>query len=121
MRVAFCGGRLLAALPRRLMGPIVIALQSEYLDGLDRTLGKAAPVVRIVMFTSGNIDVEFLQPGPEKSAWRDLLEEKGPGCHHIAFRTKNLTERTRYLEDKGHRLLQRGEFDSDKEVQPKQA
>ncbi|MGZ2427540.1 hypothetical protein ACVIRM_006564 [Rhizobium laguerreae] len=25
-------------------------------------------------FTSGNIDVEFLQPGPEKSAWRDLLE-----------------------------------------------
>ncbi|MEH7834301.1 VOC family protein [Rhizobium laguerreae] len=72
-------------------------------------------------FTSGNIDAEFLQSGPEKSAWRDLLEEKGPGCHHIAFRTKNLTERTRYLEDKGHRLLQRGEFDSDKEVQPKQA
>ncbi|WP_246647612.1 VOC family protein [Rhizobium laguerreae] len=90
--------------------------------------------------TSGNIDAEFLQPGP------DLLEEKGPGCHHIAFKTKNLTERNRYLEDKGHRLLQRGEFDgghgryayydtvpdlgvmiellefdSDKEVQPKQA
>jgi catechol 2,3-dioxygenase-like lactoylglutathione lyase family enzyme len=65
----------------------------------------------IRMFEFGNIDVEFLQPGPEKSAWRDLLEAKGPGCHHIAFRTRNLTRRNAYLEDKGHRLLQRGEFD----------
>jgi len=66
---------------------------------------------RIMMFEFGNIDVEFLEPGPEKSAWRDLLEQKGPGCHHIAFRTRNLTKRNKYLEDKGHRLLQRGEFD----------
>ncbi|HVG48806.1 MAG TPA: lactoylglutathione lyase, partial [Rubellimicrobium sp.] len=49
--------------------------------------------------------------GPEKSAWRDLLEEKGPGCHHIAFRTRNLSKRHDYLEGKGHLLLQRGEFD----------
>lgn len=65
----------------------------------------------IRMFAFGNIDVEFLQPGPEKSAWRDLLEAKGPGCHHIAFRTRNLTRRNAYLEEKGHRMLQRGEFD----------
>ena len=65
----------------------------------------------IRMFAFGNIDVEFLEPGPEKSAWRDLLEEKGPGCHHIAFRTRNLTRRHEYLEGKGHKLLQRGEFD----------
>jgi catechol 2,3-dioxygenase-like lactoylglutathione lyase family enzyme len=65
----------------------------------------------IRMFRFGNIDVEFLQPGPEQSAWRDLLEARGPGCHHIAFRTRNLTRRNAYLEDKGHRLLQRGEFD----------
>lgn len=74
--------------------------------------GKPAEVgCRIIMFKFGNIDVEFLQPGPEKSAWRDLLEEKGPGCHHIAFRTRNLTKRHAYLEEKGHELLQRGEFD----------
>jgi hypothetical protein len=66
---------------------------------------------RIIMFKFGNIDVEFLQPGPEKSAWRDLLEQRGPGCHHIAFKTRNLTNRHGYLEDKGHRMLQRGEFD----------
>lgn len=65
----------------------------------------------IRMFAFGNIDVEFLQPGPERSAWRDLLEAKGPGCHHIAFRTRNLQNRHAYLEGKGHRLLQCGEFD----------
>lgn len=66
---------------------------------------------RIMMFKFGNIDVEFLEPGPEKSAWRDLLESRGPGCHHIAFRTRNLTRRNDYLEGRGHALLQRGEFE----------
>ncbi|WFE74768.1 VOC family protein [Roseinatronobacter sp. S2] len=75
-------------------------------------MGKRVDVgCRIMMFKFGNIDVEFLQPGPEKSAWRDLLEQKGPGCHHIAFRTRNLTKRAAYLEAKGHKELQRGEFD----------
>lgn len=31
-------------------------------------------------------------------------------CCHIAFRTRNLTDRHAFLEGKGHRLLQRGEF-----------
>ena len=74
--------------------------------------GKPAAVgCKIRMFAFGNIDVEFLEPGPEPSAWRDLLQARGPGCHHIAFRTRNLTQRDAYLEAKGHTLVQRGEFD----------
>lgn len=71
----------------------------------------AAVGCKIRMFAFGNIDVEFLEPGPEASAWRELLEQKGPGCHHIAFRTRNLTKRDAYLKSRGHDLLQRGEFD----------
>lgn len=75
--------------------------------------GRPASVgCRLAMFEFDNIDVEFLEPGPEPSAWRDLLEEKGPGCHHIAFKTRNLTRRNEFLEAKGHALLQRGEFDN---------
>jgi len=70
----------------------------------------AAVGCRLMMFAFGNIDVEFLQPGPEPSAWRDLLDAKGPGCHHIAFKTRNLARRNAYLEAKGHALLQQGEF-----------
>jgi methylmalonyl-CoA/ethylmalonyl-CoA epimerase len=76
-------------------------------------LGESAEVTcKIMMFNFGNIDLEFPEPGPEKSAWRDLLEEKGQGCHHIAFKTRNLTKRNEYLTGKGHTLLQKGEFQS---------
>jgi catechol 2,3-dioxygenase-like lactoylglutathione lyase family enzyme len=67
---------------------------------------------RIMMFHFDNIDLEFIEPGPEPSAWRDLLERKGPGFHHIAFKTRNLTRDTAALEKAGHGLLQRGEFQS---------
>ncbi len=67
---------------------------------------------KIMMFHFGNIDLEFLEPGPEKSAWRDILEERGPGCHHIAIKTRNLAERDAYLTGQGHERLQKGEFQS---------
>ncbi|MEO7222756.1 MAG: VOC family protein, partial [Devosia sp.] len=73
--------------------------------------GKPAEVsCRLALFRFANIDVEFLEPGPDKSVWRDVLEEKGPGVHHIAFKTRNMTERGRYLESKGHAELQKAEF-----------
>jgi catechol 2,3-dioxygenase-like lactoylglutathione lyase family enzyme len=73
--------------------------------------GKPAEVsCRLAIFKFANIDVEFLEPGPEKSAWRDLLEEKGPGVHHIAFKTRNMTERGKYLTGKGLAELQKAEF-----------
>ena len=74
--------------------------------------GKPAVVTaRLALFRFSNIDVEFLEPGPEKSAWRDVLEEKGPGCHHIAFNTRNMTRRRAFLESKGHMTIQKAEFD----------
>ena len=52
--------------------------------------GRPAEVgCKIIMFKFGNIDFEFLEPGPEKSAWRDLLEERGPGCHHKGGGTRS--------------------------------
>ena len=74
--------------------------------------GKPASVgCRLAIFKFANLDVEFLEPGPEKSAWRDLLEERGPGVHHIAFRTRNMTKRGAYLQEQGLPLLQQAEFD----------
>jgi hypothetical protein len=67
---------------------------------------------RIMMFHFANIDLEFIEPGPEPSAWRDLLERKGRGFHHLAFKTRNLARDTTALEKGGHGLLQRGEFQS---------
>lgn len=66
---------------------------------------------KIKFMRFGNIDLEFLEPGPEPSAWRDILEQRGPGLHHIAFRTSDMHSHAAYLEGKGHPLLQSGEFD----------
>jgi methylmalonyl-CoA/ethylmalonyl-CoA epimerase len=75
-------------------------------------MGRPADVgCRLAIFKFANIDVEFLEPGPGKSAWRDLLEAKGPGCHHIAFKTRNMQKRQAYLEGKGLPMLQKAEFD----------
>jgi methylmalonyl-CoA/ethylmalonyl-CoA epimerase len=75
-------------------------------------MGKPAMVTaRLAIFKFGNLDVEFLEPGPMPSAWRDLLEKQGPGVHHIAFRTRNMTQRSAYLQSKGLKLLQKAEFD----------
>ncbi|TCL71039.1 VOC family protein [Rhizobium sp. BK251] len=75
-------------------------------------LGKDAVVsCKIKFMRFGNIDLEFLEPGPEPSAWRDLLGQRGPGLHHIAFRTSDMTGKAAYLTGKGHPLIQSGEFD----------
>ena len=92
--------------------PSHIGKAAEHDEAQARYMGKPAEVsCRLAIFAFDNIDVEFLEPGPEKSAWRDLLEAKGPGVHHIAFKTRNMTERSNYLVGNGFAELQKAEFD----------
>lgn len=92
--------------------PVHIGKLAEPEEAQLRYLGQPAEVTaRLAIFRFSNIDVEFLEPGPEPSTWRRMLDEKGPGCHHIAFKTRNMTRRTAYLEGKGHAEVQRAEFD----------
>ena len=56
--------------------------------------------------------IEIIEPGPEKSAWRDVLEARGPGFHHMAIKTRNLIKQRAYLEERGHELIQIGGFDA---------
>lgn len=74
-----------------------------------RTIGAT---YRLMIFRFDNLDIEILEPGPEKSAWRDVLEEKGPGFHHLGFRTRDMKRDTQIFLDRGHALIQKGEFPS---------
>ena len=67
---------------------------------------------RLMIFRFDNVDIEILEPGPEKSAWRDVLEAKGPGFHHLGFRTRDMQRDTAILTGRGHPLIQSGEFPS---------
>ena len=66
---------------------------------------------RLGLFRFGALDLEFLQPGPEPSTWRDELEARGPCFHHLGIRTRDMTRRAAHMEEKGLPLIQSGEFD----------
>jgi methylmalonyl-CoA/ethylmalonyl-CoA epimerase len=94
------------------MTPSAVGKSADYDEAKATYHGQPANVsCRQIIFKFDNIDVEFLQPGPEKSAWRDLLEAKGPGVHHIAFKTRNMSRRGAYLAGKGAPELQKALFD----------
>jgi methylmalonyl-CoA/ethylmalonyl-CoA epimerase len=56
------------------------------------------------------IDLELIEPTKEPSTWRDDLNRKGEGVHHIAFTIKGMKEMIAKLEKNGMPLLQTGEY-----------
>lgn len=64
---------------------------------------------RMRTFRLANIDIEFLEPGPAPSIWREFLDRHGPGFHHLSFVTRDRTEGDAHLRGKGHAVVQEGE------------
>ena len=56
------------------------------------------------------IDIELIEPDDKPSTWREFLETKGEGVHHIAFGIKDTKAVTEKLEGLGMPLEQKGEY-----------
>ena len=73
-------------------------------DTIDKTHGEfngqPCPArAKLAFFHVGeNLDIELIEPDETPSVWRNVLNEKGEGVHHIAFVVN------------GMKLLQRGEY-----------
>ena len=69
---------------------------------------------KLVFITLDNLQIELIEPtGDAPSHWREFLERKGEGVHHIAFAVKGMGEG--YLEnyDKaGYPTVQHGGWDT---------
>jgi len=57
-----------------------------------------------------NIAIELIEPVGGPSTWRDFLETKGEGVHHIAFEVKDMDKRISDLKAKGLPLIQAGDY-----------
>ena len=65
---------------------------------------------QLAFFDMGSIQLELIQPNEQPSTWREFLEEKGEGVHHIAFVVDGLQEKVKVMEAEGISLQQKGEY-----------
>ena len=74
--------------------------------------GQPAPEAecRMAFFYFGNLQVEFIQPNDAPSVWREHLETRGEGLHHIAFAAKGMQRCIERLEADGYPMVQKGEY-----------
>lgn len=67
-------------------------------------------MIRTRHFRFENIDLELIEPDHEPSSWREFLDRRGPGVHHIAFQTRNIAAKTEALAQHGFPVLHKGEW-----------
>ncbi|MCR5475349.1 MAG: VOC family protein [Lachnospiraceae bacterium] len=56
------------------------------------------------------LQIELIQPNDKPSTWRDFLNEKGEGMHHLAFSVKDSAARVADAEAAGLKLIQHGTY-----------
>ena len=85
--------------------------------------GKSAPDVSCILAfldIGPNLEIELIQPNGVASVWQDVLDEKGEGFHHIAFKVKDIEESVAACESFGMECIQRGTgyayFDATKDL-----
>jgi len=75
--------------------------------------GKPSPDAKCSMafFSVGNgVSLELIEPNETPSVWRDFLNERGEGIHHIAFGVKGMEIVIKSCEDFGMTLVQKGNY-----------
>jgi methylmalonyl-CoA/ethylmalonyl-CoA epimerase len=65
---------------------------------------------KLAFIEMGNIVIELIEPVGGPSTWREFLETKGEGLHHIAFEVKDMDKRIAELKAKGVPLIQTGDY-----------
>ena len=66
---------------------------------------------RMAFFSVGNgVQLELIEPNETPSVWRDFLNERGEGIHHIAFGVKGMNDVIKSCEDFGMKLVQKGNY-----------
>ncbi|MCL2662827.1 MAG: VOC family protein [Oscillospiraceae bacterium] len=76
-------------------------------------MGKPSPDAecKMAFFSVGdNVQLELIEPNKTPSVWRDFLNEKGEGLHHIAFNVKGMENSIKSCEEFGMELVQKGNY-----------
>jgi catechol 2,3-dioxygenase-like lactoylglutathione lyase family enzyme len=63
---------------------------------------------KLAFFKLDNITIELIEPLEGPSTWREFLEEKGPGIHHIAFNVVDMARSVQLFGEAGIQEVQHG-------------
>ena len=75
--------------------------------------GKPAPDANCLLafFDVGpNVQIELIQPNEAPSVWRDFLDERGEGIHHLAFHIEGMDKMIVNCENFGMKCVQWGKY-----------
>jgi methylmalonyl-CoA/ethylmalonyl-CoA epimerase len=73
--------------------------------------GEPSPArAKLAFMKFGALDLELIEPDDQPSTWREFLDEKGEGVHHVAFIVEGMKGRVSELEGRGFPLVQKGEY-----------
>lgn len=78
--------------------------QTQYRGGPSEARAKLA------FFDMGSLQLELIEPDHHPSTWREFLNEKGEGVHHLAFVIDGMKEKVAWMENLGMPLVQKGEY-----------
>ncbi len=65
---------------------------------------------KLAFFPMGSIKIELIEPVGGPSTWKEFLDRKGEGIHHIGLNVKDSQRDAELFAAKGMGIVQRGEF-----------
>ena len=68
------------------------------------------PDCKTLIAKIGEIGLELLEPGKGESPWREFLDNKGEGIHHIAFDVDDIDEVVAKLTEQGACVILTGKL-----------
>ena len=88
-----------------------IIITDEYDKANTQFEGKPTDArAKLAFFHLENLTIELIEPIGKNSTWYDHLEKHGEGFHHIAFQVDGMENNIKNLENKGGKLVQKGDF-----------
>ncbi len=89
--------------------PIVTSGEPEVVKG--KYLGEPSEAkCKLMFFDLDNMQIELIQPDELPSVWRDDLNQKGEGIHHVGFQVKHSKDLAKKLEEDGIQTRMVGEY-----------
>jgi catechol 2,3-dioxygenase-like lactoylglutathione lyase family enzyme len=65
---------------------------------------------KLAFLKMGQLSIELIEPVDGPSTWREFLESRGEGVHHLAFHVADTEREERLLEAAGFPVVQKGDY-----------